>query len=56
MSDITQQEIEVLKSSFMPLVGMKIEWLSIPDQALVGFEPSQIAVIVNTLLDGILPL
>jgi hypothetical protein len=55
MSDITQQEIEVLKLSFMPLVGMKIEWLSIPDQALLGFEPSQVAVIVNTLLDGILP-
>ena len=34
---------------------MRIDWLSIPDRALQGFEPSQIAVIVNTLLDGILP-
>lgn len=55
MPDITQQEIAILRDTFMPLVGMKIEWLSIPDQALQGFEPSQIAVIVNTLLDGILP-
>ena len=55
MSDITQQEISFLRETFMPLVGMKIDWLSIPNQALQGFEPSQVAVIVNTLLDGILP-
>lgn len=55
MPDITQQEILILRDTFMPLVGMKIDWLSIPDQALQGFEPSQVAVIVNTLLDGILP-
>jgi hypothetical protein len=55
MSNITQIEISVLRTTLKPLVGMKIDWLSIPDQALEGFEPSQIAVIVNTLLDGILP-
>ena len=55
MPDITQQEVAALKVAFSPLVGMKIDWLSIPDQALLGFEPSQVAVIVNTLLDGILP-
>ena len=55
MSDITQQEISFLRETFMPLVGMKIDWLSIPNQALQCFEPSQVAVIVNTLLDGILP-
>ncbi len=55
MLDITQQEISILQNTFTPLVGMKIDWLSIPDQALQGFGPSQVAVIVNTLLDGILP-
>ncbi len=34
---------------------LKMSWLTIPGVALVGFEPSQIAVIVNTLLDAILP-
>ncbi|MEN9613241.1 MAG: hypothetical protein RLZZ628_4055 [Bacteroidota bacterium] len=55
MLNITQVEISLLRTTLKPLIGMKIDWLSIPDQALEGFEPSQIAVIVNTLLDGILP-
>jgi hypothetical protein len=44
-----------LQRLFQPLIGVKINWLSIPNRALAGFEPSQIAVIVNTLLDAILP-
>ncbi|WP_228037079.1 hypothetical protein [Cuspidothrix issatschenkoi] len=55
MSEISQPEIKILRNIFAPLIGIKIDWLSIPRQALPGFEPSQIAVIVNTLLDGILP-
>lgn len=55
MADITALELESLRRVFQPLVGLKITWLSIPNQALPGFEPSQIAVIVNTLLDAILP-
>ena len=55
MPDITSQELELLKEAFQPLVGFRITWLSIPGAALHGFEPSQLAVIVNTLLDGILP-
>jgi len=55
MTDITEDEIEPLRQAFAPLIGLRITWLSIPGGALVGFEPSQIAVIVNTLLDGILP-
>lgn len=53
--EITPEELEELKATLTPLIGMKIDWLSIPNQALSGFEPSQIAVIVNTLIDGILP-
>ena len=55
MPDITPLELESLRQVFQPLVGLKINWLSIPHHALPGFEPSQVAVIVNTLLDAILP-
>lgn len=55
MTDITNDDLQSLRSAFEPLVGLCITWLSIPTGALVGFEPSQIAVIVNTLLDAILP-
>ena len=55
MPDISPQEIQSLRNIFKSLIGIKIDWLSIPDQALKGFEPSQVAVIVNTLLDGVLP-
>ena len=55
MSDITKEELSELYEAIKPLLNMKIDWLSIPDGALEGFEPSQVAVIVNTLLDGILP-
>lgn len=55
MLDITLNELRDLERAFRPLIGLKISWLSIPGVALVGFEPSQIAVIVNTLLDAILP-
>lgn len=55
MADITPMELETLRQIFQPLIGLKVTWLSIPNHALPGFEPSQIAVIVNTLLDAILP-
>ena len=53
--EITQEELDKLKDTLNPLIGLRIDWLSLPDQALLGFEPSQIAVIVNTLIDGVLP-
>lgn len=37
------------------MIGLKVDWLALPTDALLGFEPSQIAVIVNTLLDATLP-
>ncbi len=54
-SRITAEEIRVLRREFEPLIGLKVDWLSLPTTALLGFEPSQIAVIVNTLLDAALP-
>lgn len=53
--EITPKELDELRETLQPLIGMKIDWLSMPNKALSGFEPSQIAVIVNTLIDGILP-
>lgn len=55
MADITADELKALEDAFLPLIGLKISWLSIPSKGLLGFEPSQIAVIVNTLLDALLP-
>lgn len=55
MADITNEELIALQESLKPLIGLRINWLSLPHEALKGFEPSQVAVIVNTLLDGILP-
>lgn len=55
MTDITELDVAALRKAFAPLIGLRVTWLSIPSGALAGFEPSQIAVIVNTLLDGILP-
>lgn len=55
MAQIPDEEIELLREQFKPLIGLKIDWLSLPEQALDGFEPSQIAVIINTLLDAALP-
>lgn len=55
MAEISESEITKLKDELNPLIGLKIGWLSIPKEALVGFEPSQIAVIINTLADGALP-
>jgi hypothetical protein len=55
MPYIAQGEIVALKDEFKPLVGLRVDWLSIPTAGLPGFEPSQIAVIINTLLDAAMP-
>jgi len=55
MSNISKKELIELYNALSPLIGIKIDCLSIPPEALNGFEPSQIAVIINTLLDAILP-
>lgn len=52
---ITTEQLAKIREEFEPLVGLRITWLSLPGIALSGFEPSQVAVIVNTLLDAALP-
>jgi hypothetical protein len=51
---ISDKELAKLHDELAPLIGLKLPWLSIPVSALAGFEPSQIAVIINTLADGAL--
>lgn len=55
MNEISKNDIEELKKEFALLIGLKVDWLSLPKKSLPGFEPSQIAVIINTLLDAALP-
>ncbi len=52
---ITIEQLARIREDFEPLVGLRITWLALPGVALSGFEPSQVAVIVNTLLDAALP-
>ncbi|BAU10870.1 hypothetical protein LEP3755_13620 [Leptolyngbya sp. NIES-3755] len=52
---ISDAEITSMKRELAPLIGLRIDWLSLPETALSGFEPSQIAVIINTLADAVLP-
>lgn len=52
---VSASQINQLLSEFSPMIGLRIDWLALPKKVLPGFEPSQIAVIVNTLLDAALP-
>ncbi len=52
---ISQEEIDALRKEFDCLIGVRIDWLALPPESIEGFEPSQIAVIVNTLLDAAMP-
>lgn len=53
--DIGAEKLAELKTAFEPLIGLRLSWLQLPPASLPGFEPSQVAVIVNTLADAALP-
>ncbi len=55
MPKLMLSALKSLRQEFEPLIGLRVDWLALPEQALPGFEPSQIAVIVNTILDAALP-
>ena len=55
MTRISEQQLAALRTALLPLVGLRLTWLDIPTVALFGFEPSQLAVMANTLADGALP-
>lgn len=46
------EAIEKLKEELSPLLGTEIEYLKIPKDAAVNFEPSQVGTIVGTLTDA----
>lgn len=53
--EIIRQELDELEKILRPLIGAQIDALSLPIEALHGFEPSQIGTLVGTLLDACLP-
>lgn len=53
---ITPDEIEELRESLLPLIGVQFSVLSIPEEILIGFEPSQVGTLVGTLMDACIPL
>lgn len=55
MGDISSADLDKLRIAFSALIGVKIDWFSVPNAALLGFEPSQLAVIANTIIDAALP-
>lgn len=50
------EAIEGLRKRLSPLVGMQIDVLSLPSEALEQFEPSQIGTVIGTLMDACLPV
>lgn len=52
---ITAEQLGYLREQFEPLLGIQFTVLSLPQAALVAFEPSQIGTIVGTLMDACLP-
>lgn len=52
---ISEEELEALKNSLMPLIGQQFQSLRIPVMALRSFEPSQIGTIVGSLMDALIP-
>lgn len=54
--EITKEELSELERELRPLVGIQIDALSIPMEALRGFEPSQIGTLVGSLLDACIPM
>lgn len=39
--EIIQKELDELKETFYPLIGMKIDWLSLPGKALLDLSQAK---------------
>jgi len=52
---VTPLQIEELRNSLLPLIGAQFNILSIPQEILTAFEPSQIGTIIGTLMDACIP-
>jgi len=54
-NSITEQQIYDIKDSLSPLIGTQFNILSIPEEILIAFEPSQIGTIIGSLMDACIP-
>lgn len=54
-NSITEQQIDDIKDSISPLIGTQFNILSIPEEILIAFEPSQIGTIIGSLMDACIP-
>lgn len=52
---ITENEMNEIRESLHPLVGAQFNILSIPEEILKAFEPSQVGTIIGTLMDACIP-
>ncbi len=55
MGDISQEELDSLRSQLAPLLGVQFDVLKLPRAVLAGFEPSQIGTVVGVLMDACIP-
>jgi len=47
--------LKAVRASLAPLIGVQLDILRLPRQALQGFEPSQVGTIIGTLVDACVP-
>lgn len=52
---ISAEEIAEIKIALRPLIGAQFNILSIPQEILLAFEPSQIGTIIGSLMDACIP-
>jgi hypothetical protein len=52
---ISTNEIDKMANLLSPLIGVQFNVLSLPEEILLGFEPSQIGTIVGSLMDACIP-
>lgn len=50
-----RERVELVRASVRALVGVQLELLRIPEEVLIGFEPSQIGSTVGGLMDACIP-
>ena len=55
VSVIGGKDIDNIKTALQPLIGAQFNILSIPEEILLAFEPSQIGTIIGSLMDACIP-
>ena len=55
VSVIGAEAIDNIKTALQPLIGAQFNILSIPEEILLAFEPSQIGTIIGSLMDACIP-